>query len=55
MNDLIEENMGLVVSVVNSFKPRNNTEREDYIQAGRIGLWKALKNYDPNRGAVLST
>lgn len=55
MNDLIEENMGLVVSVVNSFKPKNNTEREDYIQAGRIGLWKALKNYDPNRGAVLST
>lgn len=55
MDDLIEEHMGLVVSVVNSFKPRNSTEREDYVQAGRIGLWKALKKYDPTKGAVLST
>ena len=42
MDDLIEKHMGLVVSVVNSFRPRNSTEREDYVQAGRIGLWKAL-------------
>jgi|TARA_Y100000310_G_scaffold270418_1_gene284219 DNA-directed RNA polymerase specialized sigma subunit len=55
MDDLIEKNMGLVVSVVNSFRPQNQTEREDYIQAGRIGLWKALKKYDPTKGAVLST
>ena len=44
-NDLIETHMGLVISVVNSFKPQNMTERDDYIQAGRIGLWKALKKY----------
>jgi RNA polymerase sigma factor (sigma-70 family) len=55
MNELIEQNMGLVVSVVNSFKPQNITEREDYIQAGRIGLWKALTKYDSTKGAVLST
>jgi len=55
MNELIEENMGLVVAVVNSFKPQNPTEREDYVQAGRIGLWKALKKYDSTKGAVLST
>jgi RNA polymerase sporulation-specific sigma factor len=55
MNELIEENMGLVISVVNSFKPQNQTEREDYVQAGRIGLWKAIKNYDSKKGAVLST
>ena len=55
MNELIEENMGLVISVVNSFKPQNQTEREDYVQAGRIGLWKALKKYDNGKGAVLST
>lgn len=55
MDDLIEKHMGLVVSVVNSFKPRNSTEREDYVQAGRIGLWKALKKYDATKGAVLST
>ena len=48
MDDLIEKNMGLVVSVVNSFKPQNYTERDDYIQAGRIGLWKALRKYNPD-------
>ena len=55
MDDLIEKNMGLVVSVVNSFKPQNHTERDDYIQAGRIGLWKALKKSNPDKGTVLST
>jgi len=55
MNELIEQNMGLVVAVVNSFKPQNPTEREDFVQAGRIGLWKALKKYDSTKGAVLST
>ena len=55
MDKLIEQNMGLVISVVNSFRPQNPTEREDYIQAGRIGLWKALTKYDNKKGAVLST
>ena len=46
MQDLIEENMGLVVSVVESFRPQSSQERDTFIQAGRIGLWKALKKYD---------
>jgi DNA-directed RNA polymerase specialized sigma subunit len=50
MEDKIEANMGLVVSVVNSFNPKSDEERDEYIQAGRIGLWKALQKYDPNRG-----
>lgn len=54
MDNLIEENMGLIVSVVNSFKPKTAIEREEYIQAGRIGLWKALKKYDSTRGCRLS-
>lgn len=54
MEDLIEKNMGLVVSIVNSFNPKSEEERDDYIQAGRIGLWKALKNYDPNKGCKFS-
>lgn len=54
MDDLIEENMGLVVSVVNSFSPKTASDRDDYIQAGRIGLWKALKKYDASRGCKLS-
>lgn len=55
MQDLIEENMGLVVSVVESFRPKSSEERDSYIQAGRIGLWKALEKYDPTKGAALST
>jgi RNA polymerase sigma factor (sigma-70 family) len=54
MNNLIEENMGLVVSIVNSFKPRNSHERDRYVQAGRIGLWKAIKKFDADKGASLS-
>ena len=42
MEELIEKNMGLVLSIVNKFNPRNQTEKDDYIQAGRIGLWKAI-------------
>ena len=54
MDELIEENMGLVISVVNSFSPKTASERDDYTQAGRIGLWKALKKYDKSRGCKLS-
>ena len=32
MEDKIEANMGLVVSVVNSFNPKSDEEREEYIQ-----------------------
>ena len=49
---LILENMGLVVSLARSFNPKNNQELEEYIQSGRIGLWKAIKKYDPDRGAL---
>ena len=52
MDDLIERHMGLVVSVVNSFHPKGAVEKEDYIQAGRIGLWKALEKHDPQKSAL---
>ena len=55
MEKLIENNMGLVMSIVNSFHPKDQTERDDYLQAGRIGLWKALKKFNPAQGNVLST
>jgi RNA polymerase sigma factor (sigma-70 family) len=55
MNDLIEQNMGLVISIVNSFGPKNHTERDDLIDAGRIGLWKALEKYSPDNGNSIST
>lgn len=55
MDELIEENMGLVAKIVNQFQPRNHTERQDLMDAGRIGLWKALKKFDVNSGNVIST
>ena len=54
MEELIEKNMGLVLSIVNKFNPKNQTEKEDYIQAGRIGLWKALTKYSKNGGSKFS-
>tara|TARA_R100000306_G_C4305128_1_gene107211 strand:- start:19 stop:486 length:468 start_codon:yes stop_codon:yes gene_type:complete len=54
MEELIEKNMGLVLSIVSKFNPRNQTEKDDYIQAGRIGLWKALNKFSKNGGSKFS-
>lgn len=54
MEELIEKNMGLVLSIVNKFNPRNQTEKDDYIQAGRIGLWKAITKFSKNGGSKFS-
>lgn len=43
---LFEENMGLITSVVQSFRPKNHEERDELLQIGRIGLWKAHLKYD---------
>ena len=44
--------MGLVVSLAKGFKPKNLTELDEYIQAGRIGLLTAIRKHDPERGAL---
>ena len=54
MEELIEQNMGLVLTIVNRFKPKTVTEKEDYIPAGRIGLWKALMKFSHTRGCKFS-
>ena len=54
MNDLIEKNMGLVLTIVNKFNPKTKTEKDDYIQAGRIGLWKALTKFSKTGGSKFS-
>ena len=48
----IENNMGLVILVVNRFSPKNEEERDLYIQAGRIGLWKAIEKFNPKLGEL---
>ena len=49
---LISQNMGLVITLARSFKPKNTIELDDYIQSGRIGLWKAIRKHDPEKGAL---
>lgn len=51
---VMESNMGLVVLVAKSFNPRNSDELDEFIQLGRIGMWKAIGKHDPSR-AKLST
>ena len=51
MDDLIEKHMGLILTIVNRFNPKNQTEKEEYIQAGRIGLWKALTKFSVTGGS----
>ena len=54
MEELIEQNMGLVLSVVKCFNPKNQTEQDDYVQAGRLGLWKAISKYSATGGSKFS-
>lgn len=51
-NTLIEDNRGLVKTIVKHFKPRNKTEFEEYEQAGLIGLMRAIRKHDPNKGKL---
>ena len=46
---VIKQNMGLVYKVVQRFNV-NPFERDDLIQAGLIGIWKAARRYNPGRG-----
>lgn len=49
---LIEENRGLVKSIVYQFYPKNHNEYDELEQAGLIGLMKAIRNHNPARGKL---
>ena len=51
-NDLINSNMGLIRKIANKFY---NTEKEDLIQVGVIGLLKAYQNFKDNGETKFST
>lgn len=51
---LVEENMGLVFTVVRRFRGRG-CEMEDLIQLGSIGLLKAIDKFDPAYEVKFST
>lgn len=51
---LVENNMGLVYSIVGKLENRNY-EREDLVQIGAVGLIKAVKRFDTSFGVKFST
>ncbi len=53
-SDLMEANMGLVRSIALRFKDRG-VEYEDLVQIGAIGMLKAIRSFDIERGTVFST
>ncbi len=54
-DQIINENMGLVKSIVSQFNPKNPTEFDDLKQAGMIGLMKAIRKFDSTRGNRFTT
>ncbi len=53
-NKVVEDNMGLVMSIVRRFSGRG-AETEDLAQIGAIGLIKAVGNFDTDFGVKFST
>lgn len=53
-NTLVQENLGLVWSVLKRFRQRD-VETEDLFQIGSIGLVKAIKKFDPGFEVCFST
>ncbi|MFL7793554.1 MAG: sigma-70 family RNA polymerase sigma factor [Anaerolineae bacterium] len=50
LNELMEKHDGLVHAVVRK-QILGNLPYDEALQAGRIGLWRAVLGYDPDRGA----
>ena len=51
---VIEENIGLVKTIVNRFKV-SDFDKDDLMQAGLIGLWKAAYHYNEKMNVKFST
>ena len=54
MSELVEHNMGLVRSIAIKFRDRG-VEMEDLLQIGTIGVIKAARSFDTERGTSFST
>lgn len=52
--EMIEENMGLVRMIAKRFLDRG-TDYEDLLQIGTIGMLKAIRSFEAERGTVFST
>ncbi len=54
MNAMLHEHKGLIYAVLRA-QVYGETDMDDLEQEGWIGLWWAIKRYDPKRDALLST
>jgi len=53
--ELVENNIGLVGHVVNSFAPRNKQEDEEFYSQGCLGLVKAARTFKPENGVQFAS
>ena len=53
-NKLIEHNLRLVAHIVKKFDSKN-TDQDDLISIGTIGLIKGVDSYSPSRGTIITT
>lgn len=57
-NRLAEENLGLVYAVINrkfNYEKTTESDRENYMEEGMIGLARAINTFNPNRGVKFSS
>lgn len=54
-SEIIEEYSPLVVYQALKFRPNKLTNFDDYMQAGYIGLLRAIRKFDPSRNTKFST
>jgi len=52
---LIKHNLRLVAHIVKKYKNNNYNDQDELISVGSIGLMKAVKSYDINKGHSFST
>lgn len=53
--ELIQANIGLVISILQSFGRTARNRQEDLLQEGMMGFLHAIRTYDPSRGATIAT
>ncbi len=52
LDELVDQNYGLLVNLAIKFNPRSKHDLEDYIQIGSIGMIKGIRTFDPNKGRM---
>jgi RNA polymerase primary sigma factor len=54
MQEAMEQHKGLIHAFIRK-QGGGDISYEEALQAGRIGLWRAIRGYDPKRGTAFST